>query len=289
MNNKVAIFILLGQSNAVGFGNFMSEEEKIKEPLKNVFGLHRSLNQSFDNDKLFWSGYTSSGMNLGETHDDTFSVANCMASLWQKEIDEGADLPDLYIIHISVGAQGVAEKNSMWSPDYDKILVPGTLGNVKIALLPLTEHILSLVKPSIEKMGKELDYVGLHWRGGEQDTLVPVEHLKKVLKDIYISMLDRFYNAVGRKIPVVMHNITHEEASKRNNEIESFHYINETFEEISKENENVKIFEVRKAHFYNENVYDRGIFKEDAVHYTSKTNKWVAEQIVAEYKARNFN
>lgn len=287
MNNKAAIFVLLGQSNAVGYGIFMSEEDKIKEPLKNVFGLNRVPNQSFDNDKLFWSGYTSSGTNLGETHDDTYSVANCIASLWQNEIDKGVDLPDLYIIHIAVGAQGVAEKKFMWHPEHDKVLKPGVLSEVNIALLPLTEHILSLVPKSIKEEGKEFEIMGLHWRGGEQDTLVPVEHLRKVLKDIYISMFDKFYKAMGQKFPVILHNITHEAVSERNKAIESFHYINEVYDELSKENDNIEIFEVREAPFYTESVYERGIFEPDAVHYSAKTNKWVAEQIFAEYKMRN--
>lgn len=287
MNNKAAVFILLGQSNAVGYGIFMSEDDKIKEPLKNVFGLNRVTNQSFDNDKLHWSGYTSSGTNLGETHDDTYSVANCLATLWQKEIDDGVNLPDLYIVHIAVGAQGVAEKKFMWSPEHDMVLKPGVLSEVNIALLPLTEHILSLVPESIKKEGKELEIIGLHWRGGEQDTLVPVEHLRKVLKNIYISMFDKFYKAIGQKFPVVLHNITHEEVSAKNKATESFNYINEIYEELSRENDNMKIFEARKAPFYTETEYERGIFEPDAVHYSAKTNKWVAEQIFNDYKLRN--
>jgi len=287
MNKKATVFILLGQSNAVGYGIFMSEEDKIKEPLKNVFGLNRNPNQSFDNDKLYWSGYTSSGMNLGETHDDTYSVANCLATLWQKEIDNGVNLPDLYIVHIAVGAQGVAEKKFMWHPEHDKVLKPGVLSEVNIALLPFTEHILSLLPESIKNEGKELEIMGLHWRGGEQDTLVPVEHLQKVLKDLYISMFDKFYKAVGQKFPVVLHNITHEEVSAKNKATESFHYINEIYAELGRENDNMEIFEVRKAPFYTESVYERGIFEADAVHYSAKTNKWVAEQIMKEYKSQN--
>lgn len=87
---KKAVFILLGQSNAVGHGIPMAPEDRIEQPLKNVFGLHRDENQSFDVEKLTWSGYTSDGMNLGETQDHTYSVANCLASQWQKKIDDGA-------------------------------------------------------------------------------------------------------------------------------------------------------------------------------------------------------
>ena len=49
---KAAVFILLGQSNAVGHGIPMREEDVINAPLKNVFGLNRENNQSFDNADL---------------------------------------------------------------------------------------------------------------------------------------------------------------------------------------------------------------------------------------------
>ena len=72
--------------------------------------MHRKDNQSFDIKSLTWSGYTSSGMNLAEEQDDTYSLANCLATLWQKEIDNGKELPDLYIVHIALGAPGVTEQ-----------------------------------------------------------------------------------------------------------------------------------------------------------------------------------
>ena len=104
LKDKVAVFILLGQSNAVGHGIPMAEEDKIETPLINVFGLGRDLNQSFDNTELSWSGYTSGGMNLAENQDHTYSVANCLARQWQDEIDNGnqRNLPNLYIIQIAM-------------------------------------------------------------------------------------------------------------------------------------------------------------------------------------------
>ena len=97
MGKKNAVFILLGQSNAVGHNLPMEEQDKRLVPMENVFGLSRNENQSFDIDHLTWSGYTSFGMNLAEQQDHTYSVANCLAALWQKHIDEGnlCRLPDL--------------------------------------------------------------------------------------------------------------------------------------------------------------------------------------------------
>ena len=70
---------------------------------------------TYDNDKLYWTGYTNYSMNLAEEQDNTYSVANCLAKQWQNEIDNGSNLPDLYIVHIAIGAQGVTEKY-MWYP-----------------------------------------------------------------------------------------------------------------------------------------------------------------------------
>ena len=104
---KVAVFMLFGQSNAVGHAMPMEEKDIINTPLKNVYGLSRDKNQSFDTTELIFEGYTSHSMNLAEKQDNTYSVANCLAQRWQNDIDAGVDLPDLYIIHIAIGAQGV--------------------------------------------------------------------------------------------------------------------------------------------------------------------------------------
>lgn len=126
------VFMLFGQSNAVGHILPMRQEDKILKPLKNVFGLSRTWNQSFDNQELHWTGYTSFDMNLGESQDDTYSIANCLAKIWQDSIDAGAVLPDLHIIHIAIGAQGITEE-FMWYPDREKKLIPGPLGTVDIS------------------------------------------------------------------------------------------------------------------------------------------------------------
>ena len=163
-----AVFILLGQSNAVGHGIPMAAEERITVPMSNVFGLHRDEHQSYENKGLKWRGYLSAGMNLAETQDDTYSVANCLARQWQTAIDGGENLPDLYIVQIAIGAQGVTG-DYMWNPNHPRTMIPGKLGKVDIALYPYTCHILSLLPESFRAMGKSYEIMGIHWRGGEND------------------------------------------------------------------------------------------------------------------------
>ena len=83
MKMKNQVFILFVQSQAVGHAIPMEENDKIKTPLKNVFGLSRSDNQSFDIKALTWRGYTSGGMNLAEEQAG-FEV------VWANEFDADA-------------------------------------------------------------------------------------------------------------------------------------------------------------------------------------------------------
>jgi len=286
---KAAVFILLGQSNAVGHGVPMQEEDKIKTPLKNVFGLDRAQNQSFDTTSLVWSGYKSGGMNLGETQDDTYSVANCLAQLWQDAIDNGESLPDLHIVQIAIGSQGVTEKY-MWYPKREKKLVPGKLKTADISLYPFTVHILSLLAESLQKLGKEPEYIGLHWRGGENDASIREEELQSVLKSIYDEIFSGFSHAIGQTVPVIIHRLAMPDRclmlDPSGESLKSMHYINTVFDTLSAENENISIFDVTKAPHFVSNVRGNGIFIEDFVHFTPETNAWVAAEILRNYKEK---
>ena len=282
---KAAVFLLFGQSNAVGHGIPMEKEDIISVPLKNVFGLHRKDNQFLDLQRLTWQGYESGGMNLAEEQDHTYSLANCLARQWQDRIDGGEDLPDLYIIQIAIGAQGVTDKY-MWHPDREEKLIPGKLGTVDISLFPFACRILSLLDDSFRDMGKDYEIMGLHWRGGEEDTVEPREVLEQNLKEIYCRIFQRF-NALLGNPPVVLHGIycparmDHFDPTGRS--LENMYYINQVFEELTREYPNLSLFDVRTAPFYDPSTKENGIFKEDFVHYTPQANRWVAQCILEKY------
>ena len=283
MSNKKTVFILLGQSNATGHASPMTEEDRIKEPLKNVYGLQRKDNQSFDIDRLTWSNYLGAGTNLAEEQDDTYSLANCLAKKWQNAVDNGTDLPDLYIIQIAIGAEGVTEKY-MWYPEREKKLKPGKLGEVDISMYPFALHIFSLLDKS---MDGEYEIMGIHWRGGEEETDVVVSHLKEVLRGIYDRMFDGFYKSLGRRVPIILHKMASENRCREMNvtgeDVEAMYYINETFDNLAKDNDNITTFDVKTAPHYDANHHEFGIFLLDGGHYTPKTNMWVAETILKEY------
>ena len=281
---KAAVFIILGQSNAVGHGIPMTDADKITTPLKNVFGLDRRSNQTFDSRELVWSGYTSGGMNLAEEQDHTYSIPNCLARLWQDHIDAGneCNLPDLYIIQIAIGAQGVTE-GYMWHPGYEKKLIPGVLGTVNISLFPFACHIFSLLDDSFHKRGIGYDIIGLHWRGGENDVTAADEYLSQHLKNIYVRLFDAFNAQLGTP-PIVLHRMV---CPDRMNDmdptgqyLERMHYINHVFAELAAEYGNIRLFDPRQAPYFIGDVYGNGLFMEDAVHFTPEGNRWIAETVL---------
>ncbi len=288
-NNKAAVFILLGQSNAVGHGVPMKDEDKITVPMKNVFGLSRELNQSFDNDTLNWTGYTSAGMNLAEQQDDTYSVANLLAKIWQGEIDTGnsSELPDLFIVHIAIGAQGITQ-GYMWNPEYEKILIPGAPTKVKISLYPYTLHILSLVRKSLFALGKIPEAIKMHWRGGENDVTASDAELESALKPLYEKMISEFSSVLGENTETVLHRLVCYERQLRDDpsgvQLNKMNFINSVFEKLATENEDISIFDVRNAPHYVPDIVGNGIFRSDVVHYTPEVNQWVAQQIFEGYR-----
>lgn len=286
-NNKAAVFIILGQSNAVGHKIPMTEEDKIRTPLKNVFGLNRDDNQSFDNNELIWSGYTSFGMNLAEEQDNTYSIPNCLAMLWQKHIDEGnqRNLPDLYIVQIAIGAEGVTE-GYMWHPDREPKLIPGKLGTVDISLFPFTNHIFSLLDDSFKKRNTEYEIIGLHWRGGENDATAASEYLSQNLKNIYVRMFETFHSILCAP-PIVLHKLV---CADRMNDmdpsgerLEKMHFMNGIFSELEREYKNISVFDPAVVPQFIPDIRGNGIFMEDMVHFTPEVNKWIAEDIFRTY------
>lgn len=289
MKNKAAVFIMLGQSNAVGHGIPMEEKDIIKTPLKNVFGLLRSDNQSFDIEKLKWSGYLSGGMNLGETQDNTYSLVNQLAKVWQNKIDNGENLPDLYIIQIAIGAEAVTEKYK-WYPKREKKLIPGPLGICDISLYPFSCHIFSLLDKSFKEMNKEYEIIGLHWRGGSNDVTENSEDLKLKLYSIYDEIFSGF-NKILNNPSIFIHRLFIKErcfdCDSTGEYYKSMNVINSTFTKLSENFENISIYDISKYPHYDPNVRCYGLYIEDAVHFTPEVNLWAATEIIREYSERH--
>ena len=194
MKKKAVVFIA-GQSNAHAHGQQLPEADRITEPLRNVFSLDREPNQAYDRENVVWSGFTTAGKNLGESQDHTASLGYHLAKLWQEAIDGGRELPDLYIVQISIGSQGII--NGMWNRDRERTLIPGPLGTVNIALFPLAQQIYRLVMADLG--GPEV--LSFHWLGSEQEIWHDAWKLAE-LDERYDHFFDTLLGAIGAPCPV---------------------------------------------------------------------------------------
>lgn len=279
--NSAPLLIVLGQSNAHAHATKLPENEIIETPLKNVWGLSREYNQAYGLDDVTWTGFTSGGMNLGETQDHTCCVANLFAKKWQDAIDNGADLPDLYVIQISVGAQGVAEfemhGNNMWWPFRPLILKPGPLGVCDISLYPLTTEILSLATMNLTMQGKKPQVIGLHWNQWETETHTG----SKALNDAKANFENLFWglftalgsDKTGKNIPFYLYR-----ALTENYESSRIERMNAVLDGFRDSLANCRIMDPRESELYNDTPKTHGIFMADGIHYTPETNRYFTER-----------
>ncbi len=282
MDRRAVVFILLGQSNAVGHNLPMAPGDVIKKPLNNVYGLHRSKNQSYEITEVQWDHYVSTGMNLAEEQDNTYSVANCLAARWQQAIDGGRDLPDLYVVQIAIGAQGVMPRQ-MWHPDEPRRLIPGKLGEVNISLHSFTRHILTLVRQSMAALGKEPIYL-MHWRGGEQEIWLPKATLQGQLQSVYERLFADYCMALGKTVPICLHRILCDRfavnAGAAHDAVDSLRYVNEVFEALSRTYPHMAVFDPRQCPCYDPDDLHLGLLQPDDAHFTREVNAWVAAKIL---------
>ncbi len=280
-NKKAAIVFVTGQSNAHAHAQLLAENERITEPLKNVFALDRAENQSFDITDVKWSGFTTSGKNLGETQDHTASFAYYLALRWQAAIDGGAELPDLYIVQMSIGGQGII--NGMWNSDLPEHLVAGSLDNVDISLYHLAAKVFPLVRRNLQNSGIESEVIAWHWLGSEQDLANGVTESAQ-LPERYDSFFNSMLSFIGCDCPTYLYKIY----SKRQCEVckapdSALDVINEQFERQCKLHKGFSLVDLAEFPEWNEKSADLGVFCPDLIHYRSATQKWFADRFFEQF------
>lgn len=277
-DTKAAVLFISGQSNATAHQQFLAEEDRVYEPMKNVFSLDRDPNQSLDIEDVVWSGWTSGGKNLGESQDHTASLAYFVAKKWQAAIDAGKDLPDLYIVQLSIGSQGII--NGMWNRDKEPIIKPGILGEADISLLPLALHIQPLALESLRKSGKNPEVIGWHWLGCEQEVWHEAYH-RDDFKERYDYHFDVMRNSMGGDIPIYLYKIVVRGGLERFNlPLEAEDIINE---EIVRQAERLgaALIDVRESPYWDasDNLY-YGVLASDRAHYVPKVQEWFADKFL---------
>ena len=282
-DTKAAVVFLSGQSNATAHKQFLAEEDRIYEPMKNVFGLDRNPNQSFDIDDVVWSGWTSGGKNLGESQDHTASFAYFLAKMWQAAIDEGKDLPDLYIVHISIGSQGII--NGMWNRDKERILKPGSGAEIDISLLPLALHVQSLAMKNLREAGKNPEVIGWHWIGSESE-IGKEAYLRDDFRDRYDYHFDVMRKSMGGDVPTYIYRIcVLRDCEKYGIPTESEAAVNA---ELEREAERIgaTLVDPRNSPFWRDDEFLFGVLYEDNAHYLPFVQEWFAKQFFDEVMAK---
>ncbi|MET9403633.1 discoidin domain-containing protein [Kitasatospora sp. NPDC002965] len=168
--NDAPVLIVLGQSNAEGWGAPLDTADKAKcQALNRVKGLNRTNNRTAGATSATWSQYTCVGNNLGEEHGGglNYNVASATALRWQRATESGTALPDLNVIHIAWGSQGIQDTDTDYGPNTR--WWPGRDPNDVEALFPLAMNTITNGLRALEAAGKQPRLIGIHWNQWEAE------------------------------------------------------------------------------------------------------------------------
>ncbi|MFE2722604.1 discoidin domain-containing protein [Kitasatospora sp. NPDC059327] len=171
------VLIVLGQSNAVGWTTKVtnSADKAQCEAFAHVKSLNRLENRVVGALGATWKPYTCVGSNLGQDRYaaygepdiySTYNTATLSALRWERAIKAGTNLPDLHVIHVAWGAQGIQEaagpNRNRWWPDRD-------LADIE-SLHQLTLNTISNGLRALREAGKRPRIIGMHWNQWETET-----------------------------------------------------------------------------------------------------------------------
>ncbi|MFE2728220.1 discoidin domain-containing protein [Kitasatospora sp. NPDC059327] len=170
--NDAPVLIVLGQSNAEGWGASVQDPADLQQckSFTNVQGLNQTNNRVVGATSAKWSPYSCKGNNLGEEHGTAgvpnYNVATATALRWQRAIDKGTKLPDLNVIHIAWGSQGIQQNDTIWGkalwwPERDPSDVE--------SLFPLAMNTITNGLRALQDAGKQPRVIGIHWNQWEAE------------------------------------------------------------------------------------------------------------------------
>ncbi|MGW2543318.1 galactose-binding domain-containing protein [Kitasatospora sp. NPDC001574] len=161
---------MLGQSNAEGWYAPLDAADKTKcQSLNRVKGLNRTDNRAAGATSATWSQYNCSGNNLGAVEGTglNYNVASATALRWQRATEAGTALPDLNVIHIAWGSQGIQDTDTDYGPNTR--WWPGRDPNDVEALFPLAMNTITNGLRALEAAGKQPRLIGIHWNQWEAE------------------------------------------------------------------------------------------------------------------------
>ena len=276
-----ALLFVSGQSNASAHNQPLPENERICRPLKNVWALDRAENQNFTSDRVVWSGYTDAGKNLGETQDGTGTISHYIAAAWQQAIDAGAALPDLYIVHISVGSQGII--CGKWKMDMPEVAVPGDHLHCNIGLYKLALRTLSMASADLKCRFSHPVAIGWHWIGSESDADWGAWDTQDFRRQ-YDRFFDTQLEAIGMPCRVWFYKIVYQYVDMESRRKEPFRmeFVNCELRRQVHRLENAELVPTDESPLWNPSDTVRGVFCADGVHYLCRTQEWFARRFLDE-------
>ncbi|MFE2728776.1 discoidin domain-containing protein [Kitasatospora sp. NPDC059327] len=182
LTKDAPVLIVLGQSNAVGSGVPIQDAADVAQckAFGRVKGLNRTNNRVTGAESATWSPYTCAGSNLGQEYNGgrSYNVATATALRWERAVTAGAALPDLHVIHVAWGSQGIQEAdgiNNRWWPDRDPTDVE--------SLFPLTVNTIANGLRALREAGKQPRVIGIHWNQWEAEvtarSTISADHMQQ--------------------------------------------------------------------------------------------------------------
>ena len=189
-------------------------------------------------------------------------------------------MPDLYIVQLSVGSQGII--NGMWNRDKERVIKPGILGEADISLLPLALYIQSLALKNLRESGKNPEVIGWHWLGCEQEVWYEA-YLREDFKERYDYHFDVMRKSMGGDVPTYLYKVVVRGGLERFElPLEAENYINAEIERQANRF-GAKLIDPRNSPYWdsNDNLY-YGILASDRAHYVPKLQEWFADEFMGD-------
>lgn len=266
-NADAAVVYIMGQSNAHAHAQVLNEDEIIKSGLNHVFTLDYRIDRSLDNDTLTWRQYTSQYNNLGEHQDNTCTLGYNIAKEWEKRIDNGEKLPDLYIVQISEGCMGIL--NGQWNMDLENKIKEDA------PLYHLALHTDRLVYKDLNKKYKNPVALGFHWIGSESDAVEPFCSDQNFRK-IYDKFFDDIMDSIGFECPMFLYRLVHyKNGTPKAKDIDM---INGIFSDYTKHYKNCVMISAAESELWDGNDENSGVFSNDKIHYLADTQRYFCKR-----------
>lgn len=273
--NDAPVLIVMGQSNAHGHGTRLETKKEAELQCAHVYGLAACSNQSYDIQDVVWQPFVMHGMNLGERQDYTCCLGGEFARMWEDTVRQGAALPALYVIQISIGGQGIDEQEkdgqNMWWMEREPVLVPGELQSVNISLYQLAIRVLNLAMKNLKKQGKRPVILGMHWNQWETEVASGCEVVNRAEQNLQ-KLFQGFYDALGG----ICNTYLYQPLSRVYENEPLRMQMKQLFEHMVEKQEHFRLVDLMESPLWRSWRQDKGVFQADLVHYTAEAQRWFA-------------